>query len=122
MPDAIRSSAVRRRRAGVLVVGAAEPEVRSWLRAAGHETQAVPTVDDALTVLEEEPVEVVRADAEPRGGGARPGGRGALGARAGRRARRGAPRLARAWRLSVVAAGKAGPAKPAAHAGADDEL
>ena len=31
-----RGEAVRRRQAGVLVVGAAEPEIQSWLRAAGH--------------------------------------------------------------------------------------
>src|SRR4051794_25404071 len=112
MPDAIRSSAVRRRKAGVLVVGATEPEVRSWLRAAGHETQAVPTVDDALTVLEEEPVELVLADAEP----------GGLDADAVCRVLRADPRLGDAWLLSVVAAGKARAAKPAAHAGADDRL
>src|SRR4051812_6197224 len=112
MPDAIRSSAVRRRKAGVLVVGATEPEVRSWLRAAGHETQAVPTVDDALTVLEEEPVELVLADAEP----------GGLDADAVCRVLRADPRLGDAWLLSVVAAGKARAAKPAPHAGADDEL
>ena len=36
-----RGEAVRRRQAGVLVVGAAEPEIQSWLRAAGHLPRAV---------------------------------------------------------------------------------
>jgi hypothetical protein len=31
---------VRRRQAGVLVVGAAEPQVHPWLRATGNETRS----------------------------------------------------------------------------------
>ncbi|HYI18454.1 MAG TPA: hypothetical protein VD836_07070, partial [Solirubrobacteraceae bacterium] len=61
------SGSVRRRQAGVLLVGATEPEIQPWLRAAGHATRAVRTAGDALAVLAEEPVELVIVDREPAG-------------------------------------------------------
>jgi PAS domain S-box-containing protein len=111
-PDVIRSSAVRRRKAGVLVVGAAEPEISSWLRAAGHETQAVRTVDDALAALEDEPVELVLADREA----------GGLDAGAVCRVLRADPRLGDAWLLSVVAPGRGRASEAGGESGADDQL
>jgi PAS domain S-box-containing protein len=54
----------------VLLVGATEPEIQPWLRAAGHGTRAVRTHDEARAVLAEEPVELVIADREPGGGDA----------------------------------------------------
>jgi PAS domain S-box-containing protein len=108
----MHSSAVRRRQAGVLVVGAAEPEVHSWLHATGHETRAVPTVDDALAVLEEELVDLVVADREP----------GGLDAGAVCRVLRADPRLGDAWLLAVVAPGEGKASEGGLEAGADDQL
>ena len=47
------SGTVRRRQAGVLVVGLAEPEIQPWVRAAGHNVRAVRRVGEALTELDE---------------------------------------------------------------------
>jgi PAS domain S-box-containing protein len=62
-----RSGSVRRRQAGVLLVGATEPEVGSWLHAAGHATRAVAGAEAALAALGEEPADLVIADREPDG-------------------------------------------------------
>src|SRR5919204_5804933 len=64
VPDA---GSVRRRQAGVLVVGATEPEVQPWLRAARHATRAAPTAREALELLADSPADLVIADRE-RGG------------------------------------------------------
>ena len=58
---------VRRRQAGVLVVGAAEPEIQSWLRAAGHLPRAVRRVSAAGAELEKEPVDLVIVDRDSSG-------------------------------------------------------
>ena len=64
VPD---SGSVRRRQAGVLVVGATEREVHPWLRAAGHTTRVAPGVDAALAALGEEPADLVIVDRDPGG-------------------------------------------------------
>jgi PAS domain S-box-containing protein len=51
----------------VLIVGATEPEVGSWLHAAGHATRSVGGADAALAALGEEPADLVIADREPNG-------------------------------------------------------
>ena len=58
---------VRRRRAGILIVGAAEPEVGSWLHAAGHATRAVEDAAAALAALGEEPADLVIVDRDAAG-------------------------------------------------------
>ena len=62
-----RSASLRRRQAGVLLVGATEPEVGSWLHAAGHATRRCHGADAALAALGEEPADLVIADREPGG-------------------------------------------------------
>ena len=64
VPD---SGSVRRRQAGVLVVGATEREVHPWLRAAGHTTRVAPGADAALAALGEEPADLVIVDRDPAG-------------------------------------------------------
>jgi len=62
------SESVRRRPATVLVVGAVEPEVQPWLRAAGHAVLAGADVDAALAATERgSAVQLVVVDGE-RGG------------------------------------------------------
>jgi PAS domain S-box-containing protein len=51
----------------VLLVGAIEPDVGSWLHAAGHATRTVPGSEEALTALGEEPADLVIVDRERRG-------------------------------------------------------
>src|SRR5918992_803356 len=58
---------MRRRQAGVLVVGLAEPEIQPWVRAAGHAVRAVRDVRSALAALDEEPADLVIVDREPGG-------------------------------------------------------
>ena len=58
---------VRRRQSGVLVVGAVEPEVTPWLRAAGHSPRAVRDAAAALESLETEPADLVIVDREQAG-------------------------------------------------------
>jgi PAS domain S-box-containing protein len=105
------SGSVRRRQAGVLLVGATEPEIQPWLRAAGHATRAVRGADEALAALGEEPVELVIVDREPAG----------LDAPAVCRALRSDRRIAEAWMLAIASAGRGRRmAEAALHAGADD--
>src|SRR5215208_3849055 len=87
-----RSGSVRRRQAGVLLVGATEPEVGSWLHAAGHATRTVARADAALTALGEEPADLVIADREPNG----------LDVSGVCLALREDPRLGSAWLLAVT--------------------
>ena len=108
-----RSGSVRRRHAGVLVVGAAEPEVQPWLRTAGHSTRAVRTADEALATLRDVPTDLVIADHEP----------GGLDASGVCRVLRSEPRLDEAWILAIApAARKRSSADAALKAGADDYL
>jgi len=96
----------------VLLVGATEPEIQPWLRAAGHATRAVRRVGEALAALGEEPVELVIADREPGGG---------LDASEVCRALRADRRIGEAWLLVIMSpAGGRRVADAALRAGADD--
>jgi PAS domain S-box-containing protein len=103
-----RPGSVRRRQAGVLLVGATEPEVGSWLHADGHATRAVPGADAALAALGEEPADLVIADRELDG----------LDVSDVCLALRADPRLGSAWLLAVTAPAPGG----IADVGADDYL
>jgi PAS domain S-box-containing protein len=103
---------MRRRTAGVLVVGATEPEVRPWLRATGHATRAVPTAAAALAELAGAPPDLVVVDRE----------RGGLDAAGVCRALRADARLEEAWILAITVAAKGRVADAALRAGADDFL
>src|SRR5215210_8976897 len=103
-----RPGSVRRRQAGVLLVGATEPEVGSWLHAAGHATRAVDGADAALAALGEEPADLVIADREP----------GGMDVSDVCLALRDDARLGSAWLLAVTAPARGG----IADFGADDYL
>jgi len=103
------SETVRWRRPAVLVVGAAEPEVHPWLRAAGHDTRAVPDVAAASGALRETPADLVIAD--------RASGR--VDAAAVSRALRDDPHLGEAWLLAITSRSQSASALAA---GADDYL
>jgi PAS domain S-box-containing protein len=103
---------VRRRQAGVLVVGLAEPEIQPWIRAAGHAIRAVRNVDDALKALEEDHADLVIVDREPAG----------LDVPGVCRALRADPRLEEAWLLALTIAAHKRTADAALDAGADDYL
>src|SRR5215208_7239790 len=103
-----RSGSVRRRQAGVLLVGATEPEVGSWLHAAGHATRTVARADAALTALGEEPADLVIADREPNG----------MDVSGVCLALREDPRLGSAWLLAVTTPARGG----ISDVGADDYL
>jgi len=95
----------------VLLVGATEPEIQPWLRAAGHATRAVRRVGEALAALGEAPVELVIADREP----------GGLDASEVCRALRADRRIGEAWLLVIMSpAGGRRVADAALRAGADD--
>jgi PAS domain S-box-containing protein len=102
------SGSVRRRQAGVLLVGATEPEVGSWLHAAGHATRTVGGADAALAALGEEPADLVIADREPDG----------LDVSDVCLALRADPRLGSAWLLAVTTPARGG----ISDVGADDYL
>jgi PAS domain S-box-containing protein len=103
---------VRRRQAAVLVVGAAEPEVHPWLRAAGHSTRTVRDAKTALKALVDEPADLVVVDREP-------GGRDAPGVC---RALRDDHRLGDAWLLAITVPARGRMADAVLDAGADDYL
>jgi PAS domain S-box-containing protein len=96
----------------VLLVGATEPEIQPWLRAARHVTRAVPGVEAALAALDEEPADLVIVDRERTG----------LDAPAVCRALRKDPRLGDAWLLAITVPAKGRAADAALDAGADDYL
>jgi PAS domain S-box-containing protein len=96
----------------VLVVGAAEPEIQSWLRAAGHAPRAVRRAAAAGPALEEEPVDLVIVDRDSSG----------LDAPAVCRGLRDDPRLGDAWLLAITVAAKGRMADSVLDAGADDYL
>ncbi len=103
---------VRRRQAGVLVVGATEPEIQSWLRAAGHLPRGVRRVSAAGAELEKEPVDLVIVDRDSSG----------KDAPEVCRALRDDPRLGDAWMLAITVAAKGRMADSVLNAGADDYL
>jgi PAS domain S-box-containing protein len=92
----------------VLLVGATEPEVGSWLHADGHSTRSVGGAEAALTALGEEPADLVIADREPHG----------LDVAAVCLALREDPRLGSAWLLAITTPARGG----IADVGADDYL
>jgi PAS domain S-box-containing protein len=96
----------------VLLVGAAEPEIQPWLRAAGHLVQSVRYVADAPALLDAEPVDLVIVDREPAG----------LDAAGVCRELRDDPRLEEAWILAITVQAKGRTADAALDAGADDYL
>ena len=103
------SESVRRRPATVLVVGAVEPEVQPWLRAAGHAVLAGADVDAALAAMDGgSAVELVVVDGE----------RGGRDVAAVCRAIRRDGRTEDAWLLAI----SRGRADDALSAGADDYL
>jgi PAS domain S-box-containing protein len=104
------SGTVRRRQAGVLIVGATEREVHPWLRAAGQVTRAVADVRGAVAAVAEEPADLAIVDGEP-------GGRD-VAAVCG--ALRQEPRFDETWLLAITAKGRM--ADAALAAGADDYL
>src|SRR3954466_12574847 len=104
--------AARRRQAGVLVVGAAEPEIQSWLRAAGHLPRAVRRASAAGEALDKEPVDLVIVDRDAAG----------LDAPAVCRELRKDERLGDAWMLAITVAAKGRMADSVLNAGADDYL
>jgi PAS domain S-box-containing protein len=104
---------VRRRQAGVLVVGAVEPEVTPWLRAAGHvNTRAVRDANEALEALDQEPADLVIVDREPSG----------LDAAGVCRALRDELELIEPWLLAITVPARGRGADSALDAGADDYL
>jgi PAS domain S-box-containing protein len=96
----------------VLVVGAAEPEIQSWLRAAGHAPRAVRRAAAAGKALEDEPVDLVIVDRDSSG----------LDAPEVCRRLRDDPRLGDAWVLAITVAAKGRMADSVLDAGADDYL
>ncbi len=96
----------------MLVVGAAEPEIQSWLRAAGHAPRAVRRADAAGPALEAEQVDLVIVDRDSSG----------LDAPAVCRLLRDDPRLGDAWLLAITVAAKGRMADSVLNAGADDYL
>jgi PAS domain S-box-containing protein len=106
----LHSGSVRRRQSGVLVVGAAEPQVHPWLRAAGHPTRAVASAKAASEALREEPADLVIVDRELDG----------LEVADCIATLREEPRLAEAWLLAITMKGRL--ADAALKAGADDYL
>jgi PAS domain S-box-containing protein len=103
---------VRRRQAGVLVVGLAEPEIQPWIRAAGHAVTAVRDVKSALAALEEDGADLVIVDREP----------GGLDVPGVCRALRGNHAADEAWLLALTLAASKRTADAALDAGADDYL
>jgi PAS domain S-box-containing protein len=101
---------VRRRQAAVLVVGAAEPEVHSWLHAAGHATRPARDAAAARSALAEAPADLIIVDREPRG----------LDVAGVCRALHEDAQLGEAWMLAITAKGRM--ADAALNAGADDYL
>ena len=96
----------------MLVVGAAEPEIQSWLRAAGHLPRAVRRVSAAGDALEAEEVDLVIVDRDASG----------LDAPEVCRVLREDERLGDAWLLAITVAAKGRMADSVLNAGADDYL
>ena len=107
-----RSGFVRRRQAGVLLVGAIEPEVQPWLRAAGHAINSVNSAREALATLDETPAELLVVDRES----------GGLDAAGVCRTLREDVRVDDAWVLAITVQAKGRMADSVLDAGADDYL
>ena len=96
----------------MLVVGAAEPEIQSWLRAAGHLPRAVRRASAAGDALEAEEVDLVIVDRDAAG----------LDAPEVCRLLREDERLGDAWLLAITVAAKGRMADSVLNAGADDYI
>ncbi len=96
----------------MLVVGAAEPEIQSWLRAAGHLPRAVRRASAAGDALEAEEVDLVIVDRDASG----------LDAPEVCRILRDDERLGDAWLLAITVAAKGRMADNVLNAGADDYI
>jgi PAS domain S-box-containing protein len=96
----------------VLVVGAAEPEIQSWLRAAGHLPRAVRRASAAGDALEAEQTDLVIVDRDAAG----------HDAPEVCRILRDDERLGDAWLLAITVAAKGRMADSVLNAGADDYL
>jgi PAS domain S-box-containing protein len=96
----------------VLLVGAPEPEVQPWLRAAGHATRTARDTGEALTALAELPADLVLVDRERAG----------LDAAGVCRTLRDDPRLGEAWLLAITVPARGRMADAVLDAGADDYL
>jgi PAS domain S-box-containing protein len=95
----------------VLVVGAAEREIHSWLHAEGCTTRAVRDAKAARAALGEAPADLILVDREPGGG---------LDVAAVCRALHDDAQLGEAWMLAITSKGRM--ADAALAAGADDYL
>src|SRR3954454_11169055 len=111
-PGVPSPESVRRRQSGVLVVGAVEPEVTPWLRAAGHAPRAVRDAAAALKALEDDPADLVIVDREPAG----------MDAAGVCRALRKRVELSDPWLLAITVPARGRGADSALDAGADNSL
>jgi PAS domain S-box-containing protein len=109
VPD---GGSVRRRPAGVLVVGAAEAEVPSWLRADGCTVTTADGLDAALGAGDDVPADLVIVDRDPAG----------AAVPEVCRALRADERLADAWLLAITPAAQRRLADQALRSGADDYI
>jgi len=96
---------LRRHESALLLVGAIEPEVQPWLRAAGYEYRAVRTAKAALKALAENPAQLILVEGE-----------------SSLEALRDDARLGEAWLLAVTDREDSKTAVAALQAGADDYL
>jgi PAS domain S-box-containing protein len=103
---------LRRHESALLLVGEVEPEVHSWLRAAGYESRSVATAKAALKALAEAPAQLLLVGREP----------GAEDAATVCRALRDEVLLGEAWLLAITERDDSRTAVAALHAGADDYL
>jgi PAS domain S-box-containing protein len=106
----LHSGSVRRRQGGVLVVGASEPQVPAWLRAAGYPARAASGAVAASAALDEGEADLVIVDRET----------GGLEVAECCARLREDQRLEEAWLLAITAKGRM--ADAALKAGADDYL
>jgi PAS domain S-box-containing protein len=106
------SGYLRRHESALLLVGAIEPEVQPWLRAAGYEYRVVPTAKAALKALAEAPAQLLVVDGE-----AGPGD-----AATACRILHDDTRLGEAWLLAIADRADGRAAVAALQAGADDYL
>jgi PAS domain S-box-containing protein len=96
----------------VLLVGAPEPEVRPWLRAAGHDVRTAMSAGEALAMLDEAAADLVLVDRERSG----------LDAAAVCRRLRDDPVIGDAWLLAITVQARGRMADAVLDAGADDYL
>ena len=106
------SGYLRRHESSLLLVGTIEPEVPSWLRAAGYESRAVPTAKAALKALADAPAQLLLVGQEER----------TPDAATVCRALRKDAALGEAWLLAITDRDDSKTAVAALHAGADDYL